>query len=93
MKNLVVQERALILMQKDLTILTMASDVEMRKISELRVVDLKNELERRGLDTLGVKAVLTERLKAVSMTPSCFSENFHCSAQSNQPRLHYVKRV
>lgn len=44
----------------------MASDVEMRKLSELRVIDLKNELEKRGLDTLGVKAVLLERLTSVS---------------------------
>lgn len=44
----------------------MASDIEMRKLSELRVVDLKNELEKRGLDTLGVKAILLDRLTTVS---------------------------
>lgn len=36
-----------------------------KKLEELRVVDLKNELERRGFDKSGVKATLLERLKQV----------------------------
>lgn len=38
------------------------SDIEKRKLSELRVVDLKQELEKRGKDGSGVKNVLIERL-------------------------------
>lgn len=40
----------------------MSDTVEKRKLSELRVVDLKQELEKRGKDGNGVKNVLLERL-------------------------------
>ncbi|XP_012231894.1 SAFB-like transcription modulator isoform X2 [Linepithema humile] len=43
------------------------ADVEGKRLTELRVIDLKTELERRGLDKSGNKAALLERLsKAIS---------------------------
>lgn len=38
--------------------------MDLSDLSKLRVVDLKQELQNRGLDTKGVKAVLISRLQA-----------------------------
>ncbi|XP_063770894.1 scaffold attachment factor B2-like isoform X2 [Pseudophryne corroboree] len=40
-----------------------STDAETKKLSELRVIDLKAELKRRNLDTGGNKSALMERLK------------------------------
>jgi len=44
----------------------MASE-EGRKLNDLRVVDLRAELEKRSLDKTGVKAVLIEKLQKASV--------------------------
>lgn len=43
----------------------MSSEVVGKKLSELRVYDLKTELEKRGLETTGIKIALLERLQKV----------------------------
>ena len=38
-----------------------------KKLTDFRVVDLRQELEKRGLEKSGVKAVLIERLEKVKL--------------------------
>lgn len=42
------------------------ADTEKKKLNDLRVVDLKSELEKRSLDVTGNKIILLERMKEVS---------------------------
>lgn len=43
----------------------MSGEVTGKKLSDLRVTDLKLELEKRGLETSGIKCTLLERLQKV----------------------------
>lgn len=45
----------------------MSSEVTGKKLSDLRVTDLKLELEKRGLETGGIKCTLLERLQKVGV--------------------------
>lgn len=43
----------------------MSAEGDVKKLSDLRVVDLRTELEKRGLDKSGVKQTLIDRLQKV----------------------------
>lgn len=62
---------------------TGAISTESRKLSELRVVDLKWELKRRNLDTTGVKSVLLSRLRQV------ISNEYNLSKERLRQRMRF----
>lgn len=57
------------------------SEFDSKKLSDLRVVDLRAELEKRGLDRSGNKQALVERLQKV------------CIKMSPKEKLHYQTHV
>lgn len=52
--------------------LQMTAEGESKLLTELRVTELKSELDKRGLDKNGIKIILTDRLEKVR-----FSKRFY----------------
>ena len=61
----------------------MSTITETKLLKDLRVADLKTELEKRGQVTSGVKAVLVERLQSLlkddGLDPETYDFNASCS--------------
>ncbi|KAK6476805.1 SAFB-like mRNAion modulator [Huso huso] len=58
---------------------------ESKKITELRVIDLKTELKRRNLDVTGVKNVLVARLKQAIEKEGGDTDNIEITLSSDTP--------
>ncbi|XP_012060500.1 PREDICTED: SAFB-like transcription modulator [Atta cephalotes] len=63
------------------------ADVEGKKLTELRVIDLKTELERRGLDKSGNKAALLERLSKAILDEGGNPEEYLIVPSGGPPKI------
>lgn len=68
-----------------------AISAEIKKITDLRVVDLKTELKRRNLDVTGVKNVLIARLKQVNSLKLKTTPNLKLMLALHKPRCELVR--
>ncbi|XP_062846015.1 SAFB-like transcription modulator [Trichomycterus rosablanca] len=68
-----------------------AISAEIKKITDLRVVDLKTELKRRNLDVTGVKNVLVARLKQAIEDEGGDPESIEISVSGDTPTRKNVK--
>uniref|UniRef100_A0A8C4TEB7 SAP domain-containing protein n=1 Tax=Erpetoichthys calabaricus TaxID=27687 RepID=A0A8C4TEB7_ERPCA len=64
---------------------------ETKKITDLRVIDLKTELKRRNLDVNGVKNVLITRLKQAIEEEGGDAENIEITVSAETPTKKVLK--
>ncbi|XP_073474921.1 SAFB-like transcription modulator isoform X3 [Aquarana catesbeiana] len=64
---------------------------EKKKVTELRVIDLKSELKRRNLDVTGVKNVLVARLKQAIEEEGGDPDNVEISSSADTPTKKLMK--
>ncbi|KAG8440429.1 hypothetical protein GDO86_006251 [Hymenochirus boettgeri] len=65
---------------------SLSGSAERKKLTDLRVVDLRTELKRRNLDASGVKTILISRLKQAIEDEGGDPDNIEISLSSDTPK-------